>query len=123
MLIIPLEQICSDHLLLKQLLSDEIGVKVSEFDSSKVIKPPYVCWQIINANPAQYLSGASDMDDTLVQIDIYSTSKANARQIAGLLKKTIEQDYCYIEAFTGVEREPNTDLYRVRLDTRWQEDS
>jgi hypothetical protein len=63
------------------------------------------------------------MDDSLVQIDVYSTSKSNARQIAKLLKNAISEDYCYVEAFSGTEREPNTDLYRVRLDTRWYEDS
>jgi hypothetical protein len=123
MIIIPLEEICSKSQALKALLSDDIGIRVSEFDASKTINAPYVVWQIINANPEQYLSGVSDMDDSLVQIDVYSTSKSNARQIAKLLKNAISEDYCYVEAFSGTEREPNTDLYRVRLDTRWYEDS
>lgn len=121
MMIIPLERLCDADPLLKQLLSDSEGLKVAEFDADNIPSAPYVCWQIINANPEQYLSDRSDMDDVYVQIDIYATKKSTARQIGRLLRNAIEED-CYLEGYTGAEREPETKLYRVSLDTRWLEE-
>lgn len=121
MLIIPLYNLCSQNAPLAALLTDSEGLKVSEFDANNADNSPYVCWQIINANPEQYLDEASDMDDVYVQIDIYATTKANARQIAKLLRSTIENQ-CYIENYTGVERDPETTLYRIRIDSRWHEE-
>ena len=76
---------------------------------------------LIDAAPVQYLSDRSDMDDIYVQIDVYTSKKSTSRQIAQLLRKVIEED-CYIERFSGTEKESETNLYRVRLDTRWYEE-
>lgn len=121
MLIIPLESLCEADPLLKQLLSDSTGLKVAEFDADNIPSAPYVCWQIINANPEQYLSDRSDMDDVYVQIDIYASKKATARQIGKLMRNAIEED-CYLERYTGAEKDPPTNLYRISLDTRWFEE-
>lgn len=121
MLIIPLESLCEADPLLKQLLSDSTGLKVAEFDADNIPSAPYVCWQIINANPEQYLSDRSDMDDVYVQIDIYASKKATARQIGKLMRNAIEED-CYLERYTGTEKDPPTNLYRISLDTRWFEE-
>lgn len=121
MLIIPLESLCEEDPLLKQLLSDSEGIKVAEFDADNIPSAPYVCWQIIDANPEQYLSDRSDIDEISVQIDVYTAKKSTSRQIAQLLRTAIEED-CYIERFTGTEKESETNLYRVRLDTRWYQE-
>lgn len=121
MLIIPLYEICEQNTDLADLLTDSTGLKVSEFDANNTNGAPYICWQIINANPEQYLSEASDMDSLYVQIDIYADKKASARQIARLLRTSIEE-YCYIEDYTGVERDSETNLYRIRIDSRWYEE-
>lgn len=120
MIIIPLESLVLADRELKRLLSDNVGVKVSEHDASKTINPPYVCWQIIWARGQEYLSDPSDMTEAVVQIDIYSKSKSENRKIALLLKNAISE-HCYIENFTGNELEAS-DLYRIRLETRWFED-
>lgn len=120
MIIIPLESLVLADRELKRLLSDNVGVKVSEHDASKTINPPYVCWQIIWAQGQEYLSDPSDMTEAVVQIDIYSKSKPENRKIALLLKNAISE-HCYIENFTGNELEAS-DLYRIRLETRWFED-
>ena len=81
MLIIPLESLCETDPLLKQLLSDSEGLKVAEFDADNIPSAPYVCWQIIDAAPVQYLSDRSDMDDIYVQIDVYTSKKSTSRRI------------------------------------------
>ncbi|MCG9492685.1 DUF3168 domain-containing protein [Acinetobacter pittii] len=121
MLIIPLYEVCEKDAELVGLLTDETGLKVSEFDANNTNGAPYVCWQIINANPEQYLSAPSDMDSIYAQIDIYADTKGSARQIARLLRKNIEES-CYIEDYTGVERDSETNLYRIRIDSRWYEE-
>ena len=121
MLIIPLYNLCSQNAPLAALITDGAGLKVGEFDANGMTEAPYICWQIINTNPEQYLANASDMDDVYVQIDIYANTKESARQIARLLR-TIIEDQCYIESYTGVERDTETNLYRIRLDSRWHEE-
>nr|DAR57312.1 MAG TPA: tail component [Caudoviricetes sp.] len=121
MLIIPLIEICENDTELVGLLTDEAGLKVSEFDANNTNGAPYICWQIIDANPEQYLSEASDMDSIYVQIDVYADTKASSRHIARLLRKNIEE-YCYIEDYTGVVRDSEANLYRIRIDSRWYEE-
>jgi len=121
MLIIPLYELCEQNSELAGLLTDSNGLKVSEFDANNTNGAPYICWQIIDANPEQYLSEASDMDSLYVQIDVYADTKASARQIAQLLRTSIE-DSCYTENYTGVERDSETNLYRIRIDSRWYEE-
>lgn len=121
MLIIPLYDLCAANVELSALLSDGAGLRVGEFDASNTEGTPYVCWQIINAGTEQYLSGASDMDSLYVQIDIYAKTKGDARTIAKLVRKAIE-DYCTVEGFTGCELEQETNLYRIRIDSRWLEE-
>ena len=77
MLIIPLYDLCAVDTELATLLSDGVGLKVGEFDAINMNDAPYVCWQIISADPEQYLSGVSDMDALYVQIDIYAKKGAS----------------------------------------------
>ena len=121
MLIIPLYDLCAADSELPNLLSDGVGLKVGEFDANNTHGAPYVCWQIINANTEQYLSGGSDMDSLYVQIDIYAKDKGTTRKIAKLVRKVIEEN-CSIEDFTGCELEPEVNLYRIRIESRWLEE-
>lgn len=121
MIVIPLYQLCEQNKILSDLLSDSIGLKVSEFSSELFQNPPFIAWQILHGDAEQYLNDISDMDDVTVQIDIYAKKRADARMIAQHLRKVIF-DYCYIERFSGTEQDPDTHLWRVRLDTRWHEE-
>ena len=122
MIILPLEELCQKDPLLVQLLSDRDGLKLFEFDPDINVKTPYATWQIIHAAGDENFSGVSEMDEVVLQIDIYGKNKAENRQIAKLIRKAIEQD-CQVENFTGNIREPDTDLFRISLDTRWFEES
>lgn len=121
MLIIPLYDLCAANIELSGLLTDSVGLKVSEFDADATTSAPYVCWQIINADPEQYLSDASDMDSLYVQINVYAKTKAETRSIAKLVRKVIE-DVCSIVDYTGCERDPAVNLYSIRIDSRWLEE-
>lgn len=119
MIIPPIMELCAVVPELVMLLSDELGLKISEFDATIAVKAPYCVWQIVTANPEKYLDDPSDMDAVLVQIDVYAVKKSDARAIARLIKNAIQED-CYINSYTGVERDPSANLQRVRLDTSWQ---
>lgn len=122
MITIPLLSICSQVPELVTLLTDDVGLKVGEFDADNFKNAPYVCYQIISADPQQYLSDASDLDALYVQIDVYAKSKDGVRTIAKLLRKAIEEDFCHISTYTGVERDIETNLWRIRIDTSWYEE-
>lgn len=119
MIIPPIEALCAANPDLVALLTDDTGLKISEFDAGTSAAAPYVVWQIITANPEKYLDSPSDMDGVIIQIDVYAVKKSEARSIARLVKNAIQED-CYITAYTGVERDSSTNLQRVRLDTSWQ---
>lgn len=121
MINIPLYQICEFNPQLKAILSDNVGLKVSEFDTDLFKNPPFVSWQIIHGDAEQYLNDISDMDDVVVQIDIYAQKRTDTRLIAQLLRKALF-NHCYIESYTGTEKDFETNLWRVRLDTRWHEE-
>ncbi len=121
MIVIPLYQLCEQDKTLSALLSDSIGLKVSEFSSELFKNPPFVAWQILHGEAEQYLNDVSDMDDVAVQIDVYAKKRADARMIAQQLRKVLFE-HCYIERFTGTEQDFETNLWRVSVDTRWHEE-
>lgn len=121
MKILPIEALIKKDPLLVSLISDSTGIKFSEFDPSAKVSPPYVTWQIIHAAGDENLSGVSQMDEVVLQLDIYGTNKAQNRQIGQLIRKAIEQE-CQVEGFTGNIREGTSNLFRISLDTRWFEE-
>lgn len=79
---------------------------------------PYVVWQLISGSPENYLSGRPDTEGHTLQIDVYASSAAQSRQIAGLVESTIEND-CYITRYGGEEKDEETMLYRSSFDVDW----
>lgn len=120
MLVPPIYDLCAASTDVTALLSDDLGLKVAEF-SAQLVQPPYCCWQIITGSTQQYLAGPSDMDNLLVQIDVYAAEMEPARHIAKAVRKAIEND-CYIVRPGGIEQDEKTGLYRVSFDTSWQID-
>ena len=114
----PIYDLCAAKPELVALISDNQGLKISEFDATLDIKPPYVVWQIITANPEKFLDAPSDMDGVLIQIDIYAVKKSDARAIAQLVRAAISED-CYITSYSGVEKDTPSNLQRIRIDTSW----
>jgi len=121
MMIIPLYDLCGSNPQLAAKLSGTDGLKVGEFDANSFANPPYICWQIINAGTQQYLNKNSDMDDLLVQIDIYAVTKGECRLISKLVRQVIE-DQCYIEGYTGIMQDAETKLFRISIDATWLEE-
>lgn len=121
MLIIPLYDLCASNPLLVSKLSDANGLKIGEFDANNFANAPYVCWQIINSDPEQYLSDKSDMDGLLVQVDVYAVTKGDCRLISKLIRQVIE-DQCFIESYTGIMQDEETKLFRISIDTSWFEE-
>lgn len=121
MILIPLYDLCASNPQLNAALSDNTGLKVSEFDANGFENPPYVCWQIINANAEQLLNDRSDMDDLLIQIDVYAKTKGDCRLISRQIREVIE-DQCYINQYTGIMQDNETKLFRISIDTSWLEE-
>ena len=67
------------------------------------------------------LGSETDVITTVKKSLIYAKDKGSTRKIAKLVRKVIEEN-CSIEDFTGCELEPEVNLYRIRIESRWLEE-
>lgn len=118
MKIIPLYAICQADAQLSNLLSDDMGLKVSEFHNNLHKNPPFISWQIISAIPEQALDYTTDHDEVLVQIDVYANQVNQVRLLAQALRQAL-REHCAITAYTGAEQDFETQLWRCRLESNW----
>ncbi len=79
---------------------------------------PYAVWQTIGGLPENYISGVPDIDQYSLQVDVYATTAADAREVARALRDAIEP-VAHIVGWRGEDREPETQLFRVSFDVDW----
>ncbi len=79
---------------------------------------PYIVWQVVSSVPNNTLGCLPDQDDMRVQIDVYSTSEQVCRQIATLVRDTIEP-VMHITFGPWNSFEDETKLYRWSMDVTW----
>lgn len=81
---------------------------------------PYVVWTIVSGVPENNVSGAPETDNARIQIDCYSDSQPQARQMAYAAMGAVEADSRANVIFGPVEsRETNTKLWRWQFDSSW----
>jgi len=82
-----------------------------------VVKP-YAVWQTIGGAPENYITGVPDIDQLSLQVDVYATTAADAREAAIALRDAIEP-VAHVVGWRGEDREPETQLYRISFDVDW----
>lgn len=87
-------------------------------DDEEPLTYPYATFQVVGGTPENFLSGRPDADRTTVQVDIWAKKAAAARSAAVAIRDAIELD-CYITAWRGESKDPQTDNYRISFDTDW----
>ena len=76
---------------------------------------PYIVWTIISGVPENNLSDLPDFDDARIQVDCYSGSQSQARQLGDAAQAALES-LGYV-VFGPIEtREEETQLYRRQFD-------
>lgn len=76
---------------------------------------PYATYQIIAATPENYLNEAPDIDNTLIQVDVWASSALSASQTADAIRDALES-HAHMTGFGGTARDPDTQHYRYRMD-------
>jgi hypothetical protein len=79
---------------------------------------PYAVWQTIGGSPENYVGNAPDIDSFFVQVDVYATTAASARDGAEALRDAIEPR-AYIVAWRGESKDPATQHYRYSFDVNF----
>ena len=77
---------------------------------------PYCVWQTVSGVPANYLGNTPDMDEWLVQFDVYAETASSARGAAEALRDAIEE-VVYITAWRGESKEGG--VYRYSFDANF----
>ena len=78
---------------------------------------PYVVWTIVSGVPENQLSGVPETADARIQVDTYSLSQSQSRQMCDLAQSAIEAADAANVIFGPIEsREPDTKLWRWQFD-------
>ena len=76
---------------------------------------PYAVWQTVGGYPENYLAEVPDIDQYMVQVDVYATTATSARSTAEALRDAIEPS-AHIAAWRGESRDAETGHYRYSFD-------
>ena len=60
---------------------------------------PYVVWQSVGGAPENYVNNVPDIDSWSLQIDVYGSTAAEARDAAKAIRDAIEP-HCYIVSWS-----------------------
>lgn len=78
---------------------------------------PYAVWTIVSGVPENQLSGAPETDNARIQIDTYSLSQSQSRQMCELAQAAIETTSANVIFGPTETREPDTKLWRWSFDS------
>jgi hypothetical protein len=84
---------------------------------------PFAVWSIVSGVPENNISGAPENDNSRIQIDCYSLSQNQAKQMGYLAMAAVEAVNLANVIFGPVEsREPDTKLWRWQFDiSTWKD--
>jgi hypothetical protein len=82
---------------------------------------PYVVWTIVSAVPENQISGAPETDNARIQVDTYSITQGQSRQMCDLAQAAIEATFANVIFGPTETREPDTKLWRWSFDSsHWE---
>lgn len=76
---------------------------------------PYAVWTVISGSPEIYLNDSPDMDEWVVQMDVYDTTCIGVRTAAEVIRDVLDP-VSDIIAWHGESKESNTLLYQYKFD-------
>ncbi len=79
---------------------------------------PYAVWQLVGGSPENYLACSPDIDQSIVQVDVYAKTADSARSVAVVLRNAIEK-HAYITSIRAEARDPDTNNYSFGFDSDW----
>lgn len=76
---------------------------------------PYATWQTVTATPENYLGQRPDVDDALIQIDVWGTTASEVSNAADQIRDALEPRM-HMTSFGDTVKDATTALYRYRMD-------
>jgi hypothetical protein len=80
---------------------------------------PYAVWTIVSAVPENQISGAPETDNARIQIDTYSKTQSQSRQMCELAQAAVEATAANVIFGPTETREADTKLWRWSFDSSW----
>lgn len=80
---------------------------------------PYVVWTIVSTVPENQISGAPETDNARIQVDTYSLSQSQSRQMCDLAQAAIEATSANVIFGPTETREDETKFWRWSFDSSW----
>lgn len=110
----PVQQVLAGSTALVAIVGTRIYQQVVPADETR----PYVVWRLVSGVPENNLSEAPDIDDQRVQVDFYSSSPTQARQMCQAGRDAIEAA-THIVFGPWKDYEVDTKLHRWSFDCEW----
>lgn len=82
------------------------------------VEYPYAVYRVIGGGPQNFLAQRPDLDEVLIQIDVYGATDGQAEAGVIALRDALELQ-CRIVSWRGSSRDPETLSYRQSFDVRW----
>lgn len=82
------------------------------------VEYPYAVYRVTGGTPHNFLAQRPDLDEALIQIDVYGKTDAQAEAAVIALRDALEL-HCRIVSWRGSSRDPETLSYRQSFDVRW----
>lgn len=82
------------------------------------VEYPYAVYRVIGGSPHNFMADRPDVDEVLIQIDVYGKTVDQADAAVLALRDALEQQ-CRVVSWRGSSRDPETKSYRQSFDVRW----
>lgn len=76
---------------------------------------PYAVWQVVGGSPENYLTNTPDIDNFVIQVDVYGVTAASVRAGALALRNALER-HAHVTSWRGESRDAETRAYRSSFD-------
>ncbi|MGY4876507.1 DUF3168 domain-containing protein [Vreelandella aquamarina] len=114
----PLFAVCAANAGVTALLGDG-PMRLYPFgDAPENVAKPYAVYQVLNGVPENYLDDPPDIDQWLIQVDIYAGSVSSAQAVQKALRRALEP-HCTITRLGGTGTDPDTHLKTTGFDLSW----
>lgn len=115
----PIFAICSADAGVQAVLGSGADCRLYPFgEAAQGVTKPYAVWQTISGSPENCISNVPVVDSWSLQVDVYSLTVTEARDVAEALRDAIEPE-AHIVGWGGESRDPDTNNYRYSFDVDW----
>lgn len=115
----PIFSICAGDSTVSGLLDDGTTLRLFPFgEAPQAVERPYALWGVADGAPENYIGDVPDTDVVALQVDVYGSTAASAREVRDALVAAIEP-HAHVISWDGERRDPDTRTYRISFTVDW----